>query len=163
MMLLTPFKLTLLGLVHTLVSIVAVFAALHALRRDGGISPRTGAGRFYLWTLLATTLTGLPIFRNGAIGPPHVVGFLTLIALVVAWYAGGSAFGRASRYVETIAYSATVLFLMIPTVTETLTRVPPGAPIAGSPEAPLVLALNGLLLVLFLAGVSFQVRRLRTA
>lgn len=164
MELLTPFHLTPLGLFHTILSVAAVVAAVVALVRDRGISPRTPAGRAYLWTLLVATLTGFPIIRHGRIGPPHILGVLILIALLVAAAAGRtSVFGRASRYVETISYSATVLLLMIPTFTETLTRVPPSGPLVAGPEAPVLLAVNVVLLVLFLAGATLQVRRLRSA
>jgi uncharacterized membrane protein len=164
MTLLTPFQLTPLGLFHTLVSIVCVGAALVALYRDRGISPRTTIGKFYLAALWVTTLTGFPIFRHGAPGPPHVVGVLTVLALIVALVAGKTGFfGKASALVETVSYSTTVLLLMIPTVTETLTRVPPSRPWVASPESPILLALYAVLLVLFFVGVSIQVRRLRSA
>lgn len=73
-------NLTPLGTVHTLLSLVAVVAALVALIRDGGVAPRSGIGRVYIWSLVATCLTGLPIFRHGTIGPPHISGVLTLVA-----------------------------------------------------------------------------------
>lgn len=158
---LTPFHLTPLGLFHTLVSLLAVAAAFAALARDRQISSRTGIGRIYLISLLITTLTGFPIFRHGSAGPPHVVGVLTLVALAVAAAAEKTAvFGRASAYVRTISYSTTVLLLMIPAVTETLTRVPPSAPLVAGPEAPIFKPLFLALLVMFLAGVTLQVRRL---
>jgi len=161
---LTPFKLTPLGLFHTLVSIACVVLALVALYRDKGISPGTAVGRAYLVSLWITTLTGFPIFRQGTAGPPHVLGVLTVIVLGVAALAGRTrVFGRASAYVETVSYSATVFLLMIPTVTETLTRVPPGAPWVAGPEAPIFLPLYSALLVLFLVGATLQVRRLRAA
>jgi len=56
-----------------------------------------------------------------------------------------------------------LLFLGISTVTETLTRVPPGAPIVAGPDAPIFKPLYLVLLVLFLVGVTMQIRRLRTA
>jgi uncharacterized membrane protein len=161
---LTPFKLTPLGLFHTIVSIVCVVLAVVALYRDKGILPGTAVGRAYLVSLWITTLTGFPIFRHGSAGPPHVLGVLTVLVLVVAALAGKTrVFGRASAYVETISYSSTVLLLMIPTVTETLTRVPPSAPWVPSPEAPIFPPLYAVLLVMFLIGVSFQVRQLRVA
>jgi hypothetical protein len=164
MTLLTPFKLTPLGLVHTLVSLVAVVTAFVALYRDKGISPRTPIGRAYLASLLITTLTGFPIFRHGSAGPPHVLGVVTLVVLAVAALAGRTRFfGRASACVESVSYSATVFLLMIPTVTETLTRVPPSMPWVASPEAPIFPPLYSVLLVLFLIGASYQVRRLRAA
>ena len=164
MTLLTPFRLTPLGLFHTLVSLVAVVTAFMALYKDGKISPRTPIGRAYLVSLWITTLTGFPIFRHGSIGPPHIVGAITVVVLLLAALAGKTgAFGRASAFVETVGYSTSVLLLMIPTVTETLTRVPPSMPWVASPEAPIFPVLYSVLLVLFLVGLSWQLRRLRTA
>jgi hypothetical protein len=89
---------------------------------------------------------------------------LIVLLLALAALAGKTrVFGGASAYVETLSYSATVLLLMIPTVTETLTRVPPSAPWVASPEAAVFPPLYSALLVLFLAGAVYQVRRLRAA
>lgn len=157
-------NLTPLGTFHTLMSLVAVFAAVVALARHGRISPGSGIGRIYIGALVITCLTGLPIFRHGTIGPPHVLGVLTLVTVAVAAVAGTTRmFGRLSAYVQTIAYSVTVLFLAISTVTETLTRLPPSAPVVASPEAPIFMPLYLGLLVLFLVGAALQVRRLRAA
>jgi uncharacterized membrane protein len=159
---LTPFHLTPLGLFHTLVSLVCVVVAFMALARHKGISPRTRLGQIYLGTLVITTLTGFPIFRHGKAGPPHVLGVLTLVVLTIAAFAETSRlFGRASTYVKTVSYSMTVFFLMIPTVTETLTRLPLGAPIVSSPESPVFGPLYGALLVAFLIGAGLQVRALK--
>lgn len=161
---LTVFALTPLGLFHTLVSLVAVVAAFVALFREGEISPRRPIGRIYLATLLVTTLTGFPIFRHGQVGPPHILGVVTIAVLAVAALAClTNTFGRASAYVEKVGYSFTVFLLMIPTFTETLTRVPPGAPWVASPEAALFPPLYLALFMVFLAGAVQQVRRLRRA
>jgi hypothetical protein len=159
---LTPFQLTPLGLFHTLVSLVCVVAAFMALARHKGISPRTRLGQIYLGTLVITTLTGFPIFRHGTAGPPHVLGVITLVVLTIAGFAETSRlFGLASVYVKTVSYSMTVLLLMIPAVTETLTRVPAGAPLVASPESPIFGPLYTALLVAFLIGAGLQVRTLR--
>ena len=156
-------NLTPLGVFHTSLSLVAVVSAIATLIKDRGVSPRSRVGRVYIWSLVATCLTGLPIFRHGAIGPPHVLGVLTLATFAVAAIAGKTqVFGRLSPYVETVSYWVTLLFLGISTVTETLTRVPPGAPIVASPEAPIFKPLYLALLVLFLIGVTMQIKRLRT-
>jgi len=70
-------------------------------------------------------------------------------------------FGRASRYVETISYSATFFFHMIPAITETSTRLPAGAPLVANADAPELQAATGVLFVLFLLGVALQAWRLR--
>lgn len=157
-------NLTPLGTFHTMVSVVAILAGAIALSRDGHVSPRSGIGRLYIGALVITCLTGLPIVRHGTIGPPHVLGVLTLVALAVAAVAGKTQlFGRFSAYVRTISYSATVFFLSISTVTETLTRLPPSASVVASAEAPIFTPLYLGLLVLFLIGATLQVRGLRAA
>ena len=155
-------SLTPLGTFHTAVSVLAVILAFVALFKDRKISPLTGFGRAYLVALWITTLTGFPIFRHGTIGPPHILGAVTVGVLLLAAIAGKTrVFGRAAAYVETLCYSSTVFFLMIPAFTETLTRLPVEAPIAASPEAPLLQAINLVLVGLLLAGASVQVRGLR--
>ena len=151
-----------LGVFHTILSLIAVAAAIAALSKGHGISPPSGIGRVYIWSLVATCVTGLPIFRHGTVGPPHIVGVLTLATFAVAAIARKTrVFGRLSAYVETVSYSVTLLFLGISTVTETLTRVPPGAAVVASPAAPIFKPLDLGLLILFMIGVTLQVRRLK--
>jgi hypothetical protein len=54
-------NLTPLGTFHTIVSLVAVFSAVVALAREGQISRKSGIGRIYIWSLVITCVTGLPI------------------------------------------------------------------------------------------------------
>lgn len=156
------FGLTSLGIFHTAIGLIAVAAGLIALIRDKEISPRNGLGKIYLITTIVTCVTAFGIFQHGGFGKGHVLSVLTLLTLVVAALAGYSGlFGRASRYVETVSYSATFLFHWIPAITETSTRLPPGAPLAASPEAAGLQAATGVLVTLFLIGAALQVRRLR--
>lgn len=113
---------------------------------------------------LITALTALGIFQHGGFGPPHVVAILTLVALAVGAVAATTTFyGRASRYVQVISFSLTFLFHLIPGFTESLTRLPPGAPLVASQEAPIFKGIYAALFVLFLIVVTLQVRRLRAA
>ena len=66
-------------------------------------------------------------------------------------------------YVQAISYSATILFHMIPAVTETSTRLPPSAPWVASPDAPALQAVQLVLLVAFLVGLTLQIRSLRAS
>lgn len=154
--------LTSLGTVHTAISLVAVVAGLWALWRYSEITLRTRLGRVFVWTTVLTCLTGFGIFQHGGFGKPHVLGIITLVALAVGAMAGrGMLFGRAARHVEAAAYSASFLFHWIPAFTETLTRLPLGAPLLSSPDAPELKAITGVLLLLYLVGVGLQFRRLR--
>ena len=124
----------------------------------------TTVGQVYIWTTVLTCLTGFGIFQHGGFGKPHALGILTLVVLAIAAVAGRTAlFGRASKYVETICYSTTFLFHMIPGFTESLTRLPAGSPVFSSAEDPGLQPVIGVVFVLFLIGVVLQVLRLRGA
>jgi uncharacterized membrane protein len=155
-------KVTPFGAFHTVIGLIAVIAGLTALVRYVEISPRSLAGKIYIAATILTCLTGFGIFHHGGFGKAHVLGIITLVVLGVACAAGSTnLFGRASRYVETVSYSMTFFFHMIPTVNETATRVPLGAPLATSPEAPGLQAAAGVMFLVFLVGAFLQVRRLR--
>ena len=155
------FGLTSLGLVHTAFSLVAVAAGLIALIRFGRIVPASTLGRLYLWTTVITCLSGFGIFQHGGFGKPHALGVLTLLVLAVAVLARRGRFGRASLAVETVSYSMTFLFHMIPGITETTTRLPLGAPLLPNADAPELKVASGVLFVLFVVGATLQVLRLR--
>lgn len=156
------FGLTSLGVVHTAISLVAVAAGIRALVKIGFITANNTVGKVYLVTTFLTAATGLGIFQHGGFGPPHALAILTLLALAVGSAASFSAlFGKRGRLVETVCYSSTFLFHMIPGFTESLTRLPPGAPLLPSAEAPEFKPIYGVLFVLFGIGLALQIRRLR--
>src|SRR5438309_7226688 len=156
------FGLTPLCVIHTAISLIAVAAGLIALVRDKEISPRNALGKVYVITTVLTCLTAFGIFQHGGFGKPHALGIVTLIVLGVAYVAGYTKlYGWASPYVETVSYSATFLFHMIPGITETTTRLPLGAPLLPSADAPALQAATAVMGVAFLIGAALQVRRLR--
>ena len=155
------YGLTQLGVIHTLISLVAVFAAVIAFFRDKGINPANTLGKVYIWTTILTCLTGFGIFQHGGFGKAHVLGIITLLTLAVAWWSDQGKFGAKSPYVSTLCYSITFVFHMIPAVTESTTRLPLDAPLLASPEAPELKAATGVLLLLYGIGATLQVRRLK--
>src|SRR6267143_6373114 len=155
------FGLTQLGVIHTAISLIAVAAGLIALLRDREISPRNTLGKVYVITTVLVCLTGFGIFQHGGFGKPHTLGIITLIVLGVAYVAGYTMlYGRLSPYIETVSYSATFFFLMIPATTETTTRLPLGAPLLPNADAPALQAAAAVMGVAFLIGAALQVRRL---
>src|SRR4051812_245739 len=145
------------GEFHTAISVVAVLAGLLALLRDKTISPRNVTGKIYIGATVITCVTGFFIFHHGGFGKPHVLGIVTLVVLAVAGVAGRTnVLGRASRYVEAIGYSLTVFFHFIPAITETSTRLPAGAPLLASADAPELKMPPAALFAIFLVGAALQ-------
>jgi hypothetical protein len=84
---------------------------------------------------------------------------MTLLALAVGTIAGAlQLFGKLSRYVRAVSFSATLLFHSIPAVTDGLLRLPVGDPVLTSIEDPVLKICYMVLLALFLIGVSLQLR-----
>ncbi|MFT3882422.1 MAG: hypothetical protein QM703_22570 [Gemmatales bacterium] len=158
------FGLTPLGVFHTAVSLVAVAAGIIALIRDKQITSRNSVGKVYIVSTIIVCLTGFGIFQHGGFGKPHVLGIITLVVLGVAAIAGRTNyFGKSSRYIEVVSYSATFFFHMIPAVTETATRLPLGSPWIADRESPILQGIIGVFFVLFLIGATLQVRMLRSS
>jgi uncharacterized membrane protein len=158
------FGLTALGLVHTVIGLVALVLGVVALKQSKQITSTTPMGRWYLGLTLAAALTALGIFTRGALGPGHVLALLTLAALAAGLAAERTGlFGGWSRTLRIVAYSATFLFHLIPGITETTTRLPAGAPLVASPESPALVPVFGVLLVLYIVGVVWQLRTLKPA
>lgn len=151
------FGITPLGWVHTLGSLPAIPLALYMFARHGRIEPRSAAGLGYLASM---TLGAASVFLVARHPEAPAIAALTLAALGLGY---GLALlrnpGRLAQIVQTVSLSLSTLLLMVPTVTETLTRVPDGAPFAASPQAPLVLGAQGTLVALFLLGLVLQLRR----
>lgn len=148
-----------LGIFHTALGLLALGSGLSAYALHRNISPRNKAGLLYIVTTLVVCLTGFGLFAHGGFGKPHALAVLTLLTLVVAWGAGSRQwFGAASRKVETVGYSFTFFLHFIPGITETFTRFPRGNPVFASPESPALLAIGGVLFLLFLAGARYQLK-----
>lgn len=158
------FGLTTLGTIHTAISLIALAAGFVALAQHKEISTRTGAGLTFVVATILVCLTGFGIFQHGGFGNPHILGIVTLVVLAVAFLAERRApFGRASRYVETVSYSLAFFLHFIPGTVETLVRLPAAAPYLSNPEDPKAQPIIGVFFLIFLAGATLQVLRLRRA
>ncbi len=148
-----------LGWFHTAMGIIALVSGAVTLVKYREISPGNRSGQVYLVATLLTAGTALGIFQQGGFNPAHVLAFLTLLALAVGSLAAmTNVFGRLSRYVQAVSYSATLLFHCIPAVTDGLLRLPVGDPVLTSIEDPILKMSYLGLLILFVIGVSLQLR-----
>jgi len=148
-----------LGWFHTVMGIIALISGGFTLARFKEITLQTRSSQIYLVTTLITAGTALAIFQRGEFGPGHALAVMTLLALAVGTLAATTKlFGKISRYVQALAYSATLLFHCIPAVTDGLLRLPVGDPVLTSIEDPILKMCYLVLLILFLVGISLQLR-----
>ena len=146
-----------LGWFHTAMGIIALVSGGFTLARFKEISLQTRSGQIYLVTTLITAGTALAIFQRGEFGPGHALAVMTLLALAVGTVAATTKlFGKISRYVQAVSYSATLLFHCIPAITDGLLRLPVGDPVLTSIEDPILKMCYLGLLVIFLVGISLQ-------
>jgi len=144
------------GWLHTLGSLPALPLAAYMLARHGRIAPETTAGRAYFGFMVLGALTVYPIAHAPI---SSIIATITLSLLLVGYGVSRlPASLRAAKYVETIALSLSVFLLLIPTVSETLCRLPVGNPIASGVQDPILIGAQAVIFVALIVGVSLQVR-----
>src|ERR1700744_5014951 len=95
--------LSILGIIHTSISIIALLAAFYGLYRSGRIDPATGPGRIYIWFTILTCLTALPIMKTGHLTPGHYLAIVILVLLPLGIYSKSlRIFGKLADYVQVI-------------------------------------------------------------
>ncbi len=152
-----------LGWFHTLMGAIALVSGGFTLAKYKEILLQRRSGQVYLVTTLITAGTALAIFQRGEFGPGHALAVMTLLALMVGTVAATTQiFGKFARYLQAISFSATLLFHCIPAVTDGLLRLPVGDPVLSSIEDPILKMCYLALLVLFLLGISLQLRWIRS-
>ena len=155
------FGISPIGWLHTLGSLPALAVAIYMLARHGRIVPHSKPGMVYLLSMLLGGATAFLVAKQSV---SYVIGGLTLVVILFGYTADRLTFlGGLRRYLETASLSFSLLLLLLPTVTETLTRVPDGAPLAAGPTAPLVLGAHGALVIGFVILLAAQMIGLRRA
>ncbi|KWU50548.1 hypothetical protein [Pseudomonas palleroniana] len=153
------FGISTLGWIHTLGSLPAIPLAAYMFIRSGRIVPRSTPGRFYLASML---IGAFSVFLVAKQPVSNLIGVIT-IALLVAGYgvAHLAWLGRARIYLETIFLSLTAFFLMVPTVSETLRRVPDGHPFVTDLKSPVLIGAQAGIALVLVIGVTVQMMYLR--
>jgi uncharacterized membrane protein len=148
-----------LGWFHTAMGAIAIISGGFTLARFKEILLQMRSGQIYLISTLITAGTALAIYQHGEFGPGHALAVMTLLALAVGTAAATTGlFGKLSRYVQAISYSATLLFHCIPAITDGLLRLPAGDPVLKSIEDPILKIGYLVLFILFLIGITLQLR-----
>lgn len=153
------FGISPLGWVHTLGSLPAVPVAAYMLARHGRIVPGSPAGIVYFASML---IGGVSIVFIAHEPVSYVIAIGTLFLLFVGYGVGRlPKLGGAIKYIETISLTLTTFLLLVPSIKETLTRVPDGHPLVTDPKSPILLGALGTVLILTIAGLIAQIIHLR--
>jgi hypothetical protein len=152
------FGISPLGWLHTLGSLPAIPAAAYMFARHGRIVPRSVAGAVYF---SAMAIGGATVFLVAHQPVSYAIAVITLVLLLAGYGAGRLRIGRAGVYVETICLSLTAFLLMLPTLTETLRRVPDGHPLVTDLNSPILLGSQAGLLLTLIMGLTAQILYLR--
>ena len=148
-----------LGWIHTIIAIVALISGFYTLAVYKVITPQQKTGRLYLLCTLITAATALMIYQRGTFGPGHSLAVLTLLALAAGFLVTRvKAFDKIADYFQAFCFSGTLLFHMIPAITDGLLRQPIGNPVLTDPKDPLLGKFYLAFLVVFLVGYALQFR-----
>jgi hypothetical protein len=154
--------MTLLGWFHTIMGIAAILLAVAALYRHGLIRAADREGAGYLMITVIVAGSALGIYNQGGFGVAHYLAVLTLVAAFGGFILERfNLFGRFSPYFQAIAYSATILFHMIPAITDFLRRLPVGDPFIDSFDSPVLQGFHLTFLGLYVLGVGVQILKLK--
>ena len=151
-----------LGWLHTILGIGALMSGFYTLIKYRVVTLAHRSGRLYVLLTLIVAGTALGIYNQGGFGIAHNLAVLTLVAL-----AGGVVmektrlFGSLSKYCQALGYSSTLLFHMIPAITDFLRRLPVGDPFIDTLEDPLLRQFHLAFLAIFVVGIIAQVLWLR--
>ena len=151
-----------LGWLHTILGIGALMSGFYTLIKYRVVTLAHRSGRLYVLLTLIVAGTALGIYNQGGFGIAHNLAVLTLVAL-----AGGVVmektrlFGSFSKYCQALGYSSTLLFHMIPAITDFLRRLPVGDPFIDTLEDPLLRQFHLAFLAIFVVGVIAQLIWLR--
>jgi uncharacterized membrane protein len=150
-------EMTVLGWFHTVLGVGAVLSGFYTIYKHRVISLEEDSGRLYIYLTLLVAGSALGIYNQGGFGIAHILAVLTLIALI-----GGvimekvKLFGSFSKYFQALGYTSTLLFHMIPAITDFLRRLPVGDPFVDSLEDPLLINFQLAFLLIYFVGIAIQ-------
>ena len=152
-------ELSNMGILHTVVGIVALVSGFKILWQNKQISYHPLTGKIYLIATIITAASSLTIFNHGGFNVAHGLGILTIVAVAVGVVTEKTVFLKTwNKYFMALCYSSTILFHLIPTSTEILTRFPMDAPLVSSLKDPLLHKTFLSIFVVFLIMLILQMR-----
>jgi hypothetical protein len=147
----------LLGWIHSVIANVALLAGLYTLAVYKVITPIQITGQVYLVCTTIAAVTALMTYKHGRFGAVHFLAILTLLALVAGFLVTKiTALFAIADYFRAFCFSGTLLFHMIPAITDGLLRLPVSGSILTNPEDSLLKQFYLSFVVIFLVGYICQ-------
>jgi len=151
-----------IGVLHTVIGAIAVFCGLKLLWQNKQISSASATGKVYLLATLVTSGSALTLFKHGGFNTAHALAILTMLAVVVGLVSEKTALLKSwNKYFVNLCYSATILFHLLPTATEILTRFPMDGPVVTSLTDPLLEKTFLSIFIVFMVMLVLQMKWLR--
>ncbi|WP_426791137.1 hypothetical protein [Sphingobacterium sp. WOUb80] len=146
-----------LGVFHTVIGLTALLGALLGFISYGKINLNVLSGKLYFYATVITSLTALGISKQGGFNVGHVFSLFIFVLITVAyWLYATKKNSTKARYFENFLWSFSFFLSLVPTVNETLTRVPIGHPLAKDINDPIIGQTLLVLFVLFIIVAIFQ-------
>ena len=149
-------SISFIGWIHTIAGTAAIFIGVYILCKYKLIEFSLYSGKIYIFLTGISAATSLLIFNNGGFNLAHLLGLFTLMALLVGFIFENREFFGISRHLQAFSYSATLLFSLIPGMSEVFTRLPPGNPIAQSIFDPILQKTFLVLTFLYFCLIVYQ-------
>lgn len=146
---------------HVIISLLAIASGLVVLIAMAGARHLAAITGFFLLTTILTSVTGF-FFHSKAIGPPHIFGVISLVALtvsLVALYARKLAGAWRPAYIVTAVLSLYLNFVVL--VVQSFQKIPALNALAPKGSEPPFLAAQGATLVLIGYLAFLAMRRYR--
>lgn len=146
-----------LGIFHTVIGVLAIIAAVIGFINHGKIALYSLTGKIYFYGTLITSLTALGLSSVSGFNPGHGLALIIVVLITGSYYLHTKKQGyNRFRFFENFFLSFSFFLSLIPTVNETLTRVPVGHPVATGPTDPVITQTLAIILLLFVMGSIYQ-------
>ncbi|WP_326540206.1 hypothetical protein [Pseudorhodoferax sp.] len=159
-----PHPISLLGAVHTLVSLPPIVFGLYGFMRYRAIDPSTRAGKLYLATLALSVLTSFGLSSTGKFNAGHALGILAMAAALGGQQVPRLTFlGPLRPYLSALGLSLSFFLLLVPGINETLNRLPPSHPVGNGIDSPVVQGALKAWVAVFFIGLLAQMWSIHAA
>lgn len=158
-----PHPISLLGAIHTLISLPPIIAAVYCLKKYNAIDTSTRMGKLYIMTLALSVLTSFGLSSTGKFNAGHALGILAMVVAFCGQLVPRLSFlGPLRPYLSALGLSFSFFLLLVPGINETLSRLPPSHPVGNGIGSPVVQGALKAWVAIFIIGLAVQMWRIHS-